>query len=35
MHCTSYERNKITFFEIENTDEKFFDTFMKIMQKPL
>ena len=34
MHYTSYERNKITFFEIENTDENFFDTFMKIMQSP-
>ncbi|OOX92063.1 hypothetical protein BOP99_08770 [Campylobacter coli] len=33
MHYTSYEKNKITFFEIENTDENFLDTFMKIMQK--
>lgn len=35
MHYINYEKNKICYFEIENTDENFFDTFEMIMKKSI
>ncbi|TEY04599.1 hypothetical protein [Campylobacter sp. US33a] len=33
MRYTNYEKDKICYFEIQDTDENFFDTFAMIMQK--
>lgn len=35
MHYTNYEKNKIGYFEIKDTDENFFDTFKMIIQKSI
>ncbi len=33
MHFTQYKKGKYCYFEIQNTNEDFFNTFMEIMQK--